>query len=76
MIQDIIIGIIQFQFLLFLLPSIFSDNKPDFKTCIMTAIGLTIVGICFGTLELWLSMFGVISAAFGWWILTIQTKPK
>jgi len=70
--QDLVISIGQFGFAIAMIPSITSKQKPALFSSLFTAIGLTVFGVCFLTLELWLSVIGVWSAALMWWILVIQ----
>lgn len=63
-------------FFIALLPSIFSDHKPDFKTCLITASVITLFVYAFATLDMWVSMFGQSLVGAAWWVLTFQTYKR
>ena len=73
--QDIVISIVCWCFALFLIPSILSKtNKPAKSSCIMTAIGLLVIGVCFATLKLWGSFASELSGVTAWMILFFQRR--
>ena len=74
--QDMVIAIGSWIFIVALLPSIFSQNKPDVKTSIMTAVVLTVYGFVFFTLGLIFSAISGMGTAVCWWILFIQKIMK
>jgi len=72
--QDIVISVGQWIFIIALMPSIFSQNKPDVKTSLITAIVLTVFGFTFLTLNLIIGGLSGLGTAFCWWILFVQKK--
>ena len=70
--QDKVISACQFLFLVALIPSIISEEKPALWSCILTALLLTVIAFTQWTLHLYFSMVSGISIASGWWVLTYQ----
>jgi len=70
--QDTVISIGQVIFLLALLPSIFSKNKPAWGTSFLTALILSIFAFTFWTLSLKWGMISSGMVALGWWVLFFQ----
>ena len=70
--QDYVIGIGAFFFILTLIPSITSKNKPDIKTSVPTAIILYVFSLSYVTLGLWLAASTTFGTALGWSILSWQ----
>lgn len=70
--QDIVISAGQWIFIIALIPSIFSQNKPDIRTSLMTAIVLTAFSFTFFTLDLVIGGISSLGTATCWWILFIQ----
>lgn len=70
--QDIVISIVQWTFVLTLLPSVFSSDKPALATSVLTGILLTTLAATFATIPLWNAT--VSSAAVGvvWFVLAYQ----
>jgi hypothetical protein len=70
--QDIVIFIVSLGFILALIPSVKSENKPDILTSFFTGLGLSIFSLTYLTLSLPLS--AVISAitASVWFYLAYQ----
>ncbi len=74
--QDIVIMVACFGFALALVPSIKGEQKPAKSTCILTAVLLAIIAVCFATLHLWLSMISEITSIAAWIILLFQKRVK
>lgn len=55
-------------------PSIRSQNKPDIKTSVLTAIWLTLYLVVYITLQFWFAMVFEIFCVVGWWILVWQMR--
>jgi len=55
-----------------LIPSIISEFKPAFSTCLMSTIILLSFTFAFATLKLWLSTVAEAFACLMWLILLIQ----
>jgi hypothetical protein len=72
--QDIVIMIACFGFAIALIPSIKGTQKPAKSTCILTIGLLAAIAVCFGTLNLWLSMASEITAIVAWGILLLQGR--
>lgn len=73
--QDVTIAAVQFSFTAAMFPVLFRMHGGLRLTSTLTAAGLTLIGICFLTLGLWLSMAGVWSSAMAWWVLAwIEAK--
>jgi hypothetical protein len=72
--QDIVITVCCFGFAISAMPTVLSKSKPPRSTSILMASLMTIIGICFGTLGLWLSMSAEFVAAIPWIIILIQTR--
>lgn len=70
--QDIVISIVQIGFVIAMIPSITSKNKPALATCVMNVVFVCIVTFCLLTLELWLSAVTAAAVAFTWGILAVQ----
>ena len=59
-----------------LLPSIYSKEKPHFKTSILMAICLFIITVTNLTLNLWLGAAGTFANVVMWMILAFQKLQK
>ena len=55
-----------------LLPSIFSFDKPAWATSLLTAVALTVISVCFGTLKLKWTATSLSVTAVLWYILFFQ----
>jgi hypothetical protein len=74
--QDYVISAGQVAFVVALVPSIFSGNKPAAATSFMTAIILTSFVFCFASMGLFFSVITSCLAALAWWILFYQVAHK
>jgi len=72
--QDVVIMAACFGFAFALIPSIKGIQKPARASCLLTIILLTAIGICFGTLNLWLSLAAQITVIIAWCILLVQRR--
>jgi uncharacterized integral membrane protein len=70
--QDIVMTIGSIGFVVSLLPSVFSKDKPALTTSIMTAIILCSLIICYVSLGLYLSSVLNLITAILWIVLAIQ----
>jgi len=76
--QDTALSIINFGFILTLIPAIFQNYKnknvkgQSFVTYVSTAVLLSIMAYLFLTLELWLSSVATAGTAVTWYILLYQ----
>ena len=70
--QDIVIAIAQVCFILALIPTMTSKDKPPLITCVMNVILVVIISFCLFTLHLWLG--GVTAVAIGvtWAFIAFQ----
>jgi len=71
--QDWVISIGQFLFLVALIPSIRSAEKPALGTSLMTGIVLTVFAFTQFTLGLYFSVVSAITISIGWYILAWQS---
>ena len=60
------------MFIIALLPSIFSKDKPAIATSLITGTVLTIFAFTFATLSLWLSAVSTMFVSIVWFILAFQ----
>lgn len=74
--QDVALGIIGFSFSFALIPSIISKHKPAKWSCLLTATGLTVMVVIFGTMGLWLTVIANSMSALAWWILLFQNRRR
>ena len=75
--QDALIAAGNFFMAAALIPSIRSHvEKPPLFTSVSSAAFLTLFGVAFLTLGLWLAMAGVWSGALAWWILAWQRRTS
>ncbi|MBI3624028.1 hypothetical protein HY218_00140 [Candidatus Saccharibacteria bacterium] len=70
--QDKVIAICQAGFVIALIPSIRSDDKPALKSSIMSIILVAIITFSLATLHLWLSVLTASGIEVCWVILAIQ----
>ncbi|OGG47253.1 hypothetical protein A2671_02625 [Candidatus Kaiserbacteria bacterium RIFCSPHIGHO2_01_FULL_49_13] len=70
--QDIVITVGQWIFLVALIPSIRSTDKPAFWTSVMTGGILLVFGLTYATMGLWYSAFSSACLALGWCYLSYQ----
>jgi len=71
--QDIVISVAQIGFVIALLPSIRSKEKPAIATSIMNVILVCTIAMSLLTLRLWFSSFTAFLIAAAWAVLAIQT---
>lgn len=74
--QDYVFFVVQLTLALALLPSIYSKEKPHFKTSILMAICLFIITVTNLTLNLWLGAAGTFANVVMWMILAFQKLQK
>ena len=72
--QDIVLMVSFFGFAIALIPSIRSKQKPTRSSCALTLFLLTLCGVSFATLGLWLSFLAEITAMLAWGILLFQKR--
>ncbi len=70
--QDIVISIAQLCFIIAMIPSIRSNDKPASSTSIMNIILVTVIATCLLTLKLWFSALTAIAIATTWAVLAVQ----
>lgn len=71
--QDWAIAIIQWVFVVALIPTIRDPlAKPKFSSSLLTAVLLTAMSGTFVTLELWNGAFSSLAIAIAWYILAFQ----
>ena len=70
--QDIIIAVGQWIFLIALLPSIVSKNKPALSTSILTGTVLGVFAFTYATLGFWTSTISTILVSGAWITLAVQ----
>ena len=71
--QDWVIMIGCFVLGFALIPSIVTEFKPAFSTCLISSVILLAFTISFATLKLWLSTIAETFACLMWIILLMQT---
>ena len=71
--QDVVILVGCFVLGFALIPSIVTEFKPAFSTCLMSAVILAAFTVSFATLKLWLPTVAEAFACLMWIILLIQT---
>ena len=76
MINDLVFTIGSLVFLLALVPSIATDNKPNTKTSITTSIVLYAFTLNYISLNLYLSAVVGFMTATAWLVLYLQVKRK
>lgn len=70
--QDIVIATCQIFFVVALMPSVFSDDKPALSTAIMHTILITIITFALFSLELWFTASTAAAVGVVWVILAVQ----
>ncbi|MFP4616740.1 MAG: hypothetical protein ACLFNR_01085 [Candidatus Paceibacterota bacterium] len=70
--QDIVLSVGQWVFILALLPSIFSSEKPAILTSLITGLVLAVFAFTFYTLELLASAVSTACVSLTWAILVFQ----
>jgi len=70
--QDIVISVSQVSFIVALLPSIMSTEKPNIVTSSITSFFLFLVSICFYSLDLYFSTIFTLLSGIAWAILAVQ----
>lgn len=71
-VQDWVLSACQWGFLLALVPSLLSKDKPVIGTSVMTGMLLAIMAITFATLALWVSAISTAIVALAWFVLAGQ----
>ena len=74
--QDIVLGVGQLLFLVALIPSLRSEDKPALGTSVMTGALLTVFAVVYLTLGLLFSTISSLIIALGWWTLAFQKLRK
>lgn len=74
--QDWVMTVGQFVFAFSLIPTIKGSEKPDWTTCLSTALVLTVYVPTLFTLGMYISVFSTTMVAFAWWILFVQSLKK
>ena len=72
--QDIVLMISIFGLGFALIPAVLHKSKPARLTCLLTALLLLVITICFVTLRLWLSTVAEAFAVAMWFILLFQRR--
>ncbi len=72
--QDIVISICQIFFVVAMIPSIRSNDKPAFSTSVMNVILVGIIVVCLFTLNLWFSSITAAMVGLTWSVLAIQKR--
>lgn len=70
--QDIVISVAQLCFIIAMLPSIKSNDKPAVATSVMNVVLVAVIATCMLTLRLWFSAFTALTIASTWAILAVQ----
>lgn len=70
--QDIVLSVSQVVFVIALLPSVFSKNKPAIATSVMNLIFLYVISYVYLTLSLFGSAIGIFIVATLWTVLAVQ----
>lgn len=70
--QDYILMFWQWIFIVILLPSLFTDQKPHILTSSFTSIGLFTFGVIYYSLELFWASIPTFIHGVGWLILAVQ----
>lgn len=70
--QDIVIGVVQFCYIIALVPTIRGKNKPELVTSAMNVVLVMIVTFCLLTLRLWLSALSAFGVGLTWGVLAVQ----
>jgi hypothetical protein len=70
--QDIVLSVGQYIFVIALLPSIFSEDKPAFSSSLLTGSVLAVFSFIYFTLGLWSSCIAAGAVSFTWLILAWQ----
>jgi hypothetical protein len=71
--QDVVLSACNFVLIIALLPSVFSEHKPALTTSLVTGSALSIMGITFATLSLWLTMIALFISSVLWFVLALQS---
>lgn len=71
--RDYVLFLGQIVFLFALLPTVFGDSKPEFCTCIVTALGMTLFTYVYATVNWWWTTAVAFVVTLLWWILVVQT---
>lgn len=70
--QDYVIAIAQIGFIIALIPTLFTKDKPPVSTSFMNVIILAIITFCLFTLELYFSTVTASAIAITWAIVGFQ----
>lgn len=70
--QDWVIALGSFMFFIALIPTIISKDKPDIRTIVITAIGMTAFTITYGSMKLWYGMTMSALTTLAWYVLWYQ----
>uniref|UniRef100_A0A6H2A1K2 Uncharacterized protein n=1 Tax=viral metagenome TaxID=1070528 RepID=A0A6H2A1K2_9ZZZZ len=72
--QDWVISIIGWVFGIALLPSVLGKNKPAKSSCLLTGVGLLIMGITMATMSLWMSFASNMLCGSLWLAMLFQRR--
>ncbi|HEX5744574.1 MAG TPA: hypothetical protein VFX84_03965 [Candidatus Saccharimonadales bacterium] len=71
--QDYVIAVAQIGFVIALIPTLRSKNKPPVATSFMTVVLLTVISFCMLTLHLYFSAITALAIDITWLTIGIQT---
>lgn len=75
--QDTVLSIISITFTIALVPALYKREPPPLFSCVLTALGLTGIVICYATLgSLGWSAICTASTALCWWALAYMRLNK
>mgnify|MGYP001606613175 CR=1 FL=1 len=72
--QDWLMAILSLIFVVGLLPTLLCTEKPHRSSCIVYAAGLTLYGVAYASLGMWLATVTTVLGAAMWWILLVQRR--
>lgn len=70
--QDIIFSIGSWIFIIALIPTVLSKDKPPLSTSLITGSVLAVFVFAYATLDLWMATFSTAGISITWFIIAIQ----
>ncbi|MDO8620333.1 MAG: hypothetical protein Q7R64_03230 [bacterium] len=70
--QDIVFSVGQWIFIIALIPSLLSKEKPALSTSLMTGTVLAVFAFTYSTLSLWTASVSTVLSAGTWFVLAVQ----
>ncbi len=70
--QDVVYAVGQWVFIVALIPSILSKDKPALTSSLLTGLVLLVYAFTLASLNLWISTISTLATSVAWFVLALQ----